>query len=675
MFESNFIYLCLPILFYVLHLAAVAVAGDGDGMFVYSGFTGANLTLDGAAGVMPDGLLELTKGNGKVLQKGHAFHPTPLRLRESPDGAKKAVRSFSASFVFGIVPAFPGMGGHGMILVIAPTKDFSSALASMYMGLLNSSNSGSDRNHIFGVELDTIASPEVGDINNNHVGIDINSIASINVSDAGYYDDKTGEFKKLTLISGKAMQVWVDYGEDTTQIDVTLAPAGTKKPTKPLVSAKFDLSSVIMEEAYVGFSSSTGTLTSSHYVLGWSFGVDRPAPAIDMAKLPKLPVRSSKSQYKTMVIALPIVSVVLVLFMVAGVLLLVRRRYYYVELREDWEVEFGAHRISYKDLFRATEGFKNKNLLGTGGFGKVYKGVLPTSGLEIAVKRVSHESRQGMKEFIAEVATVGRLRHRNLVQLLGYCRLKDELLLVYDYMPSGSLDKYLYGYDDKPTLNWAQRFQIIKGVASGLLYLHEEWEQVVVHRDIKASNVLLDSEMNGRLGDFGLARLYNHDTELQTTVLAGTFGYMAPELALTGKPSPLTDVFAFGAFLLGVTTGRRPMEQNFEGNRLVLVEWVLEHWRNESLIEVADQRLQGDYDVDEVSRALQIGLLCSHPLPNARPSIRQVMQYLNRDIPLPELTTTHFSMLALMQSQGFDSNVSSSSMGSLGIITDLSRGR
>jgi serine/threonine protein kinase len=155
-------------------------------------------------------------------------------------------------------------------------------------------------------------------------------------------------------------------------------------------------------------------------------------------------------------------------------------------------------------LFHATGGFKNKHLLGEGGFGKVYKGVLPLSNVEVAVKRMSHESRQGMKEFVTEVVSIGRLRHCNLVQLLGYCRRKGELFLVYNYMPNGSLDKYLHCEEHKTFLNWAQRFRVIKGIATGLLYLHEKWEKIVIHRDIKASNVLLDDEMNGRLGDFGL---------------------------------------------------------------------------------------------------------------------------------------------------------------------------
>jgi serine/threonine protein kinase len=454
------------------------------------------------------------------------------------------------------------------------------------------------------------------------------------------------------------------------------------KPSKPLVSATQNLSDVLVDPVYVGFSSATGTVKSLHYVLGWSFAMDGSAPAINIAGLPKLPRFGPKPRSRVLEIVLPIATAATVLAVVAVVVVLVRRRLKYAEIREDWEVEFGPHRFTYKDLFRATEGFKSKKLLGIGGFGRVYKGVLPKSKLEVAVKRVSHESRQGIKEFIAEVVSIGRLRHRNLVQLLGYCRRKGELLLVYDYMPNGSLDKYLYGKEEKATLDWAQRFRIIKGVASGLLYIHEDWEQVVIHRDIKASNVLLDSEMNGRLGDFGLARLYDHGADPQTTHVVGTMGYLAPELARSGKASPLTDVFAFGAFILEVVCGRRPVEQSMTDNRLMLVDWVLEHWQRESLAEVVDARLEGSYDAGEATLALKLGLLCSHPLPGARPSMRQVMQYLDGDMPLPELTPAHlsFSMLALMRSEGFDSFVMSASHASstamsIGTMTGLSGGR
>jgi serine/threonine protein kinase len=275
------------------------------------------------------------------------------------------------------------------------------------------------------------------------------------------------------------------------------------------------------------------------------------------------------------------------------------------------------------------------------------------------------------------------------VQLLGYCRRKGELLLVYEYMPNGSLDKYLYSSSSSSSssqgeisskLSWAQRFHIIKGVASGLLYLHERWEKVVVHRDIKASNVLLDRDMNGQLGDFGLARLYDHGTDSQTTHVVGTVGYLSPELLRTGRASPLTDVFAFGIFLMEVTCGQKPIMANAHGGgHVALVDWVVQHWRNGSLRATVDAGLRGEYAVDEAGLVLKLGIMCSHPFANARPGMGQVMRYLDGVTPLPELTPTDssFDVLAMMQSKDFDMFTISHPdlVASFGTISDLSGGR
>ncbi|KAL6880406.1 hypothetical protein ACP4OV_011971 [Aristida adscensionis] len=633
-------------------------AGD-DHQFVYPGFAGSNLLLDGAASVTATGLLELT--NGTLRTKGHAIYPTPLRFRRRAAAAAAAVRSFSSSFVFGILSGYPDVSANGIALFVAPSTDFSGAMAAQYLGLLTTSNNGNATNRLFAVELDTMQNNEFNDISDNHVGVDINSLISVNSTNAGYYAAAAGDFHSLTLISHDAMQVWVDYDGEANKINVTLAPLKVAKPATPLLSVAYDLSTVIPDVAYIGFSSATGLVNSRHYVLGWSFAMDGPAPAIDVAKLPKLPREFPKPRSKVMEIILPIATAALVLFVGIVLVQLRRRQLRYRELREDWEVEFGPHRFSYKDLFHATQGFKNKHLLGVGGFGKVYRGVLGVSNCEIAVKRVSHNSKQGMKEFVAEIVSIGRMQHPNLVQLLGYCRRKGELLLVYEYMSNGSLDKYLYCQEDRPILNWVQRLHIIKGIASGLLYLHEEWEKIVVHRDIKASNVLLDGGMNGRLGDFGLAMLYDHSANPQTSHVVGTIGYLAPELGRTSKASTLTDIFGFGVFVLEVICGQKPIMQDSEDNQLMLVDWVVEHWNKGSLLETVDAKLQGDYNVDEASIALKVGLLCSHPFPEARPSMRQVLQYLNGEMSVPELVPAHlsFQMLALMHNEGFDSYIMS----------------
>ncbi|XP_059463562.1 L-type lectin-domain containing receptor kinase IV.1-like [Corylus avellana] len=596
-----------PKLAILLPLLVSFVASE-DTSFLFNGFRSGNLSLDGIAEITPNGLLRLT--NDTRQQKGHAFYPNQVSFKKSLNGTAS---SFSTTFVFAIISEYPALSGHGIAFVVAPTRGLPGALPSQYLGLFNGSNNGNDTNHVFAVELDTIQSSEFADINDNHVGIDINGLKSNKSFPAGYNADNNGGFRNLSLISGRQMRVWVEYDGVEKKIEVTMAPINVGKPKTPLLSLFRDLSPIIEDNMYVGFSSSTGSVLTAHYVTGWSFKVNGLAPELDLSQLPKLP-------------------------RIGAAVYFIKRKRKFAELLEDWELQYGPHRFKFKDLYIATNGFRDKYLLGTGGFGRVYRGILPTSKIEIAVKRVSHESRQGMKEFVAEIVSIGRLRHRNLVPLLGYCRRKGELLLVYDYMPYGSLDKYLF---DQPevTLSWSQRFRVIKGVASGLFYLHEEWEQVVIHRDVKASNVLLDGELNARLGDFGLARLYDHGTAPQTTHVVGTFGYLAPEHSRSGKATTGTDVFAFGAFLLEVSCGRRPIEPRGAADDVLLLELVFSHWNRGEILAARDVSLGADYVAEEVELVLKLGLLCSHSEPTARPSMRQVVQFLEGDFPLPDLSS------------------------------------
>ncbi|VAH26938.1 unnamed protein product [Triticum turgidum subsp. durum] len=638
----------------------VALAAE-DGEFAYQGFATANLTLDGLATVMPNGLLLLT--DTESANTGHAFHPAPLQFLESSTTTTNSTtmaRSFSATFVFAISSRYDGLTSYGLAFVVAPTSNLSATNGGRYMGLLNATN-GTASHRILAVELDTIMDVAFRDIDSNHVGIDVNSLVSRQAKPAGYYSNENGAFQDLRLNSRRPMQVWVDYDAQARRINVTLAPVQVPKPRNPLLSEAIDLSTVMVEEMYVGFSASSGTPGDNHHsVLGWSFSFDGPAPMLDFFKLPALPRLGPKPRSKILDAVLPPAAVSLVIAVLAAVFFFLWHRRRFAEVREDWEDEFGPHRFAYKDLFHATEGFSGRNLLGVGGFGRVYRGLLSVSNLEVAVKRVSHDSKQGLREFIAEVVSIGRLQHRNLARLLGYCRRKGELLLVYEYMKNGSLDKYLYT-QNKPALHWPERYRIIKGVASSLLYLHEEWEQIVIHRDIKASNVLLDSQMNGRLGDFGLARLYDHGTVAKTTHVVGTMGYLAPELIRTGKATPLTDVFAFGVFLLEVACGRRPIGSNKDITQVVLVDWVLEHHRSGSILDAVDPCLMGNFNTEEATILLKLGLLCAYPSPNGRPSMRKVMQYLDRDQTTPDPPPTYmsYSTIAMMQNEGFDSYIMS----------------
>lgn len=610
--------------------------------FAYEGFNGVSSTisLDGIAQITPANLLKLT--NRTAMAKGHAFYSSPIRFRES---SNSSVYSFSTYFVFAIVSDVPDQSGHGMAFAIVPSTNLSTAQASWYLGLFNTHNDGSSSNRIVAVEIDTSKNQELDDIDSNHIGISVNGLKARNATTAEYYTGgENGEKRSLSLSSGDRIQIWIDYDGMNKVLAITLSPFDVPRPATPLLSTSIDLYPIISENMFVGFSSATGSLGTSHYVLGWSFNMSGQAPLLDLSRLPMLPNRRTKSGPKVELIILVCVSIVVA----TGVALfyVVRRKIRYAEVVDDWEHEYGTHRFSYKDLFMATDGFREKQLLGKGGFGRVYKGVLPTTKEEVAVKRISDESKQGMREFVAEIVSLGRVRHRNLVKLLGYCRRKGELLLVYDFMPNGSLDKFLFG--PHATLNWPQRFRVLRGVAAGLLYLHEEWEQVVLHRDIKASNVLLDGELNGRLGDFGLARLHNHGSDPQTTRVVGTVGYIAPELTTTGKATTCTDVFAFGAFVLEVTCAKRPID-----NEKRLASLVLDCWKEGSVLDARDPKLGTEFDGEELEMVMKLGVLCSHPLAAARPSMRQVMQVLEGNAPLPDVSPDDWVFkLMLLDSHG-----------------------
>ncbi|CAN1849812.1 L-type lectin-domain containing receptor kinase IV.2 [Linum perenne] len=368
---------------------------------------------------------------------------------------------------------------------------------------------------------------------------------------------------------------------------------------------------------FIGFSSATGSILTRHYVLGWSFKMNGQAEALSIS--PREEPTKRSLLLTVVLVASSVISMSLAL--VSGIVYFVKRHRKFAQVLEDWEQDYGPHRFNFKDLYIATKGFHAKEVLGRGGFGMVFKGVMPKSKIEVAVKRISHHnSTEGMRGFVAEIVSMGRLRHRNLVSLLGYCRRKGELFLVYDYMSNRSLDMYIHGQQRSP-LEWCVRFKVMKGVASGLFYLHEGWEQVVIHRDVKASNVMVDSEWNGRLGDFGLARLYNHGSNPQTTSAVGTWGFVAPEYARTGKATTSSDVYAFGAFLLEVACGRQPMDSTKPLGEVMLVDWVFSCWTNGQILEAVDQNLGDVFVSEQVELVLKLGLLCSHSDPEARPSM------------------------------------------------------
>ncbi|XP_042484965.1 L-type lectin-domain containing receptor kinase IX.1-like [Macadamia integrifolia] len=298
------------------------------------------------------------------------------------------------------------------------------------------------------------------------------------------------------------------------------------------------------------------------------------------------------------------------------------------------DVPTGPRKFSYAELAEATNNFDEKQKLGEGGFGGVYKGFLNDLNMDVAVKRISERSKQGIEEYASEVNIISRLRHRNLVQLVGWCHQRKELLLVYEFMSNGSLDSHLFR--NRGSLTWELRYKIALDLASALRYLHEEWDQCVVHRDIKSSNVILDSNFNAKLGDFGMARLVEHEKGSETTnLIAGTMGYMAPEYIITGKASKESDVYSFGIVLLEIAFGRKAVEMKSEPSEVILVNWVRELYGRQKHLEVIEPGQGLDFDKKQIECLMVVGLWCAHPDSKLRPSIWEAILVLKFDAPLP----------------------------------------
>lgn len=315
--------------------------------------------------------------------------------------------------------------------------------------------------------------------------------------------------------------------------------------------------------------------------------------------------------------------------------------------------------FSYSELYIGSNGFSEDEILGSGGFGKVYRAVLPSDGTVVAVKCLAEKGERFEKTFAAELVAVAHLRHRNLVRLRGWCVHDDQLFLVYDYMPNRSLDRVLFRRPENigsSPLDWERRKKIVNGLAAALFYLHEQLETQIIHRDVKTSNVMLDSNFNARLGDFGLARWLEHKIEYQsrtpsmknqqfrlaeTTKIGGTIGYLPPEsFQKRSFATAKSDVFSFGIVVLEAVSGRRAVDLTYPDEQIILLDWTRKLSDEGMLLRAGDTRLpDGSYNLSDMEQMIHVGLLCTLHHPQSRPNMKWAVDALSGNIygKLPDL--------------------------------------
>ncbi|XP_057720356.1 L-type lectin-domain containing receptor kinase IX.1-like [Arachis stenosperma] len=560
---------------------------------------------------------------------GRAIYGQPLHLWDS---ATKALTSFSTSFTFTIDAVNDTKIGDGFVFYLAPlgyqippnSAGGTFALFNQTTNLVNQ-----PQNHVVAVEFDTF----IGSIDPpfQHVGIDDNSLTSL--ATAKFDVDKNLGVKCFALISYEASTktLTVSWSFSGSSGNKTIATASTSNS----LSYNIDLMQALPEWVNIGFSSSTGLSTERNVIYSWQF---HSTLGGEMGK-----VQNKKLNIVVVVVPVVVTVVLLTVVVVVGLLIIKKRRRTNEEGGGEYPGQFPIEfdldratiprRFDYKELVAATNGFAEDKRLGQGGSGEVYKGVLSYLGRVVAVKRIFADFENSERVFHNEVRIISRLIHKNLVQFIGWCHEEGELLLVFEFMPNGSLDTHLFG--NKKTLAWNLRYKAAIGVATALHYLHEDAEQCVLHRDIKSANVLLDNDFNTKLGDFGMAKLVDPRLRTQRTGVVGTYGYLAPEYINGGRASKESDMYSFGVVALEIASGRRTFR---DGEfHVPITNWIWQLYVDGNLMSGADERLCKDFNVNEMMSLLTVGLWCTHPDVKQRPKAAQVIKVLQLEAPLPEI--------------------------------------
>ncbi|KAL3732266.1 hypothetical protein ACJRO7_029010 [Eucalyptus globulus] len=594
---------------------------------------GGDILLEGVATIV-SGSVVLTEGDpAPSLEVGHMRYAEPLGLWDSATG-KHA--DFSTRFSFTIDTMNYPLHGDGIGFFLAPI-DFSIPpnSAGGYLGLFNSTTyHGGPQYQIVVIEFDTSYIPTIpNDISTEHIAIDIKSVPPCQYARWDFLSH-----------SSKATNVMVTY--DSTSKNLSVFWSSDDKPVSPYnkdssISCLVDLAEILPESVIIGFSASTAQYSEKHSINSWEFNSSPDIVPHRSADLSKngVEVDISKKGVSKMYrivtfITFPVACLLLVILAGSCLFMIkMRKKFEFQSLTHtDKEIVALPLKFSYQELLVTTNDFANDRRLGQGGSSQVYKGFLNRLDRQVAVKRIFAESRHSEKLFINEVKILRRMIHQNLVQFIGWCQEEGEFLLVYEYMPNGSLDNHLFG--TRKSLPWDVRYKIALGLALALNYLHEDLEQCVLHRDVKAANILLDTNFNTKLGDFGVAKLVDPQFRTRTTDVVGTYGYLAPEYLSEGKATKESDMFSFGVVALEIACGRRTYQ---EGEfHIPLHKWVWQLYLAGNILEAADETFGSSFDRKEMECLMMVGLWCVHPDPKMRPKAGHVIRFLQLEVPVPE---------------------------------------
>nr|KJB77571.1 hypothetical protein B456_012G144100 [Gossypium raimondii] len=556
---------------------------------------------------------------------GRATYYKPMHLWDKSSG-NPVLADFTTQFSFSI-DSLHNNPGDGFAFFIAPNgSKIPPNSGGGHLGLQSDSIVNST---FVAVEFDTFGNSWDPFGLSAHVGIGLNSTETSLTAVKWWWNE---------IANGGLVNAFITYNSSTNNLSVLLLDADDfTRQNSSRLSATLDLSIYLPEWVTFGFSGTTGSCYELHTIYSWNFSstlqVVTPTNTTINPPATSPPANPKRKSRTWLWVVLAIIGAISASLLVLGLVWFYCRRRNYSR-KEDGTMSVNVNRemvtaprkFSYKELRLPTSNFADE-------------GFLRDISCNIAVKRVTPNSQQGFKEYESEITTITRLRHRNLVQLIGWCHDNNLFLIVYEFLPNKNLDYHLHR--EPCILIWDKRYKIAMGLASALFYLQEECNQCVLHRDIKSSNVLLDLSFNAKLGDFGLARLVDHGQGSQTTqVMLGTEGYIAPECRDTYKAIKESDIYSFGIVALEIATGKKAIaviERNGQRYKTKLVEWVWELYGTESLFDAADPRLSGNYGMKQMERLILVGLACAHPNYFDRPSITQAVDILSSKAPLPVL--------------------------------------